>query len=455
MTYLFANRVPDAHDLRRPRAHRADRRHGAPRGGDRARARTSSPAPSRPRARAQKPFVVVDCGAVSYSLIESELFGHERGAFTGAVAARAGGVRAGRRRDAVPRRDRRAAARRAAEAPPRARDARVPARRRQQDAEDQRARHRRDEARPPPRGAGGEVPRGPLLPPRGRPRHGAAAARAPRGHPDPRDATSSTSRAPADAGAPPRRAHLGETMQGSWRTTGPATCASSATCSSARSTWRARRGAGARLIARPLPGRADRRRDVFQFEPGKSYRETRAKYDAEFERRYVKWLLGGHGGNVSAAAREAKMDRKHLHDIAKKHGVGALPAVTHPAASPPTPGPAAPPSPESVPRLLQEPTSLAHTDHLRVRRRDLGRGPRRRRTRGRLVTGQHIATSTPSSRPDGTHDRLHGPGYDGNGRRVRHPMRWAAIRSDSRIFQGWDFAVGWTPDGTSRAPPRR
>jgi transcriptional regulator with GAF, ATPase, and Fis domain len=61
--------------------------------------------------------------------------------------------------------------------------------------------------------------------------------------------------------------------------------------------------------------------DVFHFEPGKSYRETRAKYDAEFERRYVKWLLGRHAGNVSAAAREAKMDRKHLHDMAKKHGL--------------------------------------------------------------------------------------------------------------------------------------
>jgi transcriptional regulator with GAF, ATPase, and Fis domain len=61
--------------------------------------------------------------------------------------------------------------------------------------------------------------------------------------------------------------------------------------------------------------------DVFQFEPGKSYRETRAKFDADFERRYVKWLLARHAGNVSAAARDAKMDRKHLHDMAKKHGL--------------------------------------------------------------------------------------------------------------------------------------
>src|SRR5690348_3661938 len=41
-------------------------------------------------ARKDQSFVVVDCGAVSYNLIESELFGHERGAFTGAVAARQG-----------------------------------------------------------------------------------------------------------------------------------------------------------------------------------------------------------------------------------------------------------------------------------------------------------------------------------------------------------------------------
>jgi DNA-binding NtrC family response regulator len=41
-------------------------------------------------ARAAGPFVVFDCGAVSPSLVESELFGHERGAFTGATRAHVG-----------------------------------------------------------------------------------------------------------------------------------------------------------------------------------------------------------------------------------------------------------------------------------------------------------------------------------------------------------------------------
>ena len=42
---------------------------------------------------------------------------------------------------------------------------------------------------------------------------------------------------------------------------------------------------------------------TFHFEPGKSYRETRAKYDAEFERRYVKWLLGRHQERQRRGAR--------------------------------------------------------------------------------------------------------------------------------------------------------
>ena len=42
--------------------------------------------------RGDGPFVVVDCGAIPASLIESELFGHEKGAFTGADPARTGAL---------------------------------------------------------------------------------------------------------------------------------------------------------------------------------------------------------------------------------------------------------------------------------------------------------------------------------------------------------------------------
>ena len=40
--------------------------------------------------RAQKPFVKVNCGALTDTLLESELFGHEKGAFTGAVKRKLG-----------------------------------------------------------------------------------------------------------------------------------------------------------------------------------------------------------------------------------------------------------------------------------------------------------------------------------------------------------------------------
>lgn len=47
--------------------------------------------------RCREPFFVIDCGALSYDLVESELFGHVRGAFTGADEDRVGKIAAAAR----------------------------------------------------------------------------------------------------------------------------------------------------------------------------------------------------------------------------------------------------------------------------------------------------------------------------------------------------------------------
>jgi len=60
---------------------------------------------------------------------------------------------------------------------------------------------------------------------------------------------------------------------------------------------------------------------TFVFDAGESYRDVKARYETEFEKSFVAWLLERHAGNISAAAREAKMDRKHLYDLARKHGL--------------------------------------------------------------------------------------------------------------------------------------
>jgi DNA-binding NtrC family response regulator len=43
-------------------------------------------------ARRSKPFITVNCGAIPENLVESILFGHEKGAFTGASERHAGKV---------------------------------------------------------------------------------------------------------------------------------------------------------------------------------------------------------------------------------------------------------------------------------------------------------------------------------------------------------------------------
>ena len=70
--------------------------------------------------RHARPLVRVNCAALPPTLVESELFGHEKGAFTGAVGDAPGTLRTGRRRHDLPRRDRRPGAGDSGEVSPRA-----------------------------------------------------------------------------------------------------------------------------------------------------------------------------------------------------------------------------------------------------------------------------------------------------------------------------------------------
>ena len=55
------------------------------------------------------------------------------------------------------------------------------------------------------------------------------------------------------------------------------------------------------------------------FDEQKSYRDTKAEWEAYFEKRYVAWLLERADGNISRAARAADMDRKYLYKLATRH----------------------------------------------------------------------------------------------------------------------------------------
>lgn len=262
--------------------------------------------------RAQGPFVVVDCGAVSYSLIESELFGHERGAFTGAVAARQGAfeladggtvfldeigelpldVQPKLLRVLETREFRRVGGNKTLKSDVRV----VAATKRNLQREVQGGRFRED--------LYFRLAVVPITVPSLRARR--------------EDVPMLVEHILKGSGG---GLTVGDdTMQGLAAHDWPGNVRELRNVLD-RAIYLARATGQTELTMVSLPSTGGAATDVFHFDPTRSYRETRAKYDADFERRYVKWLLARHNGNVSAAAREAKMDRKHLHDMAKKHGL--------------------------------------------------------------------------------------------------------------------------------------
>jgi transcriptional regulator with GAF, ATPase, and Fis domain len=58
-----------------------------------------------------------------------------------------------------------------------------------------------------------------------------------------------------------------------------------------------------------------------EFAPGLPFRDEKERWNEAFERRYLTWLLRRAEGNISKAARDADMDRKYLHKLLKKYGI--------------------------------------------------------------------------------------------------------------------------------------
>jgi transcriptional regulator with GAF, ATPase, and Fis domain len=267
-------------------------------------------------------FMVVDCGAISYNLIESELFGHERGAYTGAVAARQGAFElAGRGTvfldevgelplDVQPKllrvlesgEFRRVGGNKTLKAEARI----IAATKRNLREEVERGKFREDLyfrlsvvpiTVPPLRQRREDIPA--LVE---------------------RFLEQTRRRVPSAADVTLSRETLAALSAHDW----PGNVRELRNVLD-RAIYVAAAGGerDVRLVDMPVPanpqGSAQPAYPTFAAE--KSYREVRTEFEADFERRYVSWLLDRHAGNISAAAREAKMDRKHLYDLARKHGL--------------------------------------------------------------------------------------------------------------------------------------
>ena len=177
----------DPAGLRRRREGRRHAVDGAHHRRERAPARSSSRARcTRTRRARTSPFIKINCAAIPKTLMESELFGYEKGAFTGAVGAKPGrfeladgGTLFLDEIGEIPVEMQVKLLRVAA-------GVGVRARRRHQDHQGRRAPGRRDQPRPASSEiAAGTLPRGPLLPAQRRADPPPAAARAARGHPAP------------------------------------------------------------------------------------------------------------------------------------------------------------------------------------------------------------------------------------------------------------------------------
>jgi transcriptional regulator with GAF, ATPase, and Fis domain len=86
-------------------------------------------------------------------------------------------------------------------------------------------------------------------------------------------------------------------------------------------------GADPGMLVAPLgsepASRVAQLREGIEFDPGVSFRDTKEKWNELFERRYLTWLIKRADGNISKAARDADMDRKYLHKLLRKYGVTA------------------------------------------------------------------------------------------------------------------------------------
>ncbi len=267
--------------------------------------------------RSEGPFVVVDCGAVAGALIESELFGHERGAFTGASAARQGAFELADggtvfldeigelALDLQPRLLRvleQREIRRVGGSKPMKVDLRVvAATRKDLRSEVEKGKFREDLyfrlhvvpiTSPPLRERRGDIPE--------------LARRFVRElAPDAGEAFSEeTLAALASHDWPGNVRELRNVIERAL----------------------ALGSDPARLVA-PSGGalRVDAGADdkaQLSFTPGLSYREHKEQWNEVFERAFLTWLLERAEGNVSKAAREADMDRKYLHKLLQKYEIG-------------------------------------------------------------------------------------------------------------------------------------